>query len=70
MKEEKKEAIDIVLSLTTGRMGISPMNINDAKEFGVLMINQKLKEIYSNNCITTNNRRIFLQNVVQEIKNI
>ena len=67
-QEKAKELIDKYMSPIDG-LHKYPMCFDTAKQCAILCVDEILKEIYSNNLITNDKRRIFWQEVKEEIIN-
>lgn len=69
MTEQKKKAKELIDKYMSPIDGLHkyPMCFDTAKQCAILCVDEILKEIYSNNVITNDKRRIFWQQVKQEI---
>ena len=67
-EQKAKELIDKYMSPIDG-LHKYPMCFDTAKQCAILCVDEILKEIYSNNLITNDKRRIFWQEVKEEIIN-
>ena len=67
-QKKAKELIDKYMSPIDG-LHKYPMCFDTAKQCAIICVDEILKEIYSNNLITNDKRRIFWQEVKEEIIN-
>ncbi len=71
MTEQNKKAKELIDKYMSPIDGLHkyPMCFDTAKQCAILCVDEILKEIYSNNLITNDKRRIFWQEVKEEIIN-
>jgi len=71
MTEQKKKAKELIDKYMSPIDGLHkyPMCFDTAKQCAIICVDEILKEIYSNNLITNDKRRIFWQEVKEEIIN-
>ena len=71
MTEQNKKAKELIDKYMSPIDGLHkyPMCFDTAKQCAIICVDEILKEIYSNNVITNDKRRIFWQEVKQEIIN-
>ena len=71
MTEQQKKAKELIDKYMSPIDGLHkyPMCFDTAKQCAILCVDEILKEIYSNNLITNDKRRIFWQEVKEEIIN-
>lgn len=71
MTEQNKKAKELIDKYMSPIDGLHkyPMCFDTAKQCAIICVDEILKEIYSNNVITNDKRRIYLQEVRNEIIN-
>ena len=71
MTEQNKKAKELIDKYMSPIDGLHkyPMCFDTAKQCAIICVDEILKEIYSNNLITNDKRRIFWQEVKEEIFN-
>jgi len=71
MTEQNKKAKELIDKYMSPIDGLHkyPMCFDTAKQCAIICVDEILKEIYSNNLITNDKRRIFWQEVKEEIIN-
>ena len=71
MTEQNKKAKELIDKYMSPIDGLHkyPMCFDTAKQCAIICVDEILKEIYSNNLITNDKRRIFWQQVKEDIIN-
>jgi len=71
MTEQNKKAKELIDKYMSPIDGLHkyPMCFDTAKQCAIICVDEILKEIYSNNVITNDKRRIYLQEVRNDIIN-
>ena len=71
MTEQNKKAKELIDKYMSPIDGLHkyPMCFDTAKQCAIICVDEILKEIYSNNLITNDKRRIFWQEVKEDIIN-